>query len=403
MREEELYEVFSDIHEEHVKEARMQKPKISKLVRAGGILAACLVLILFAGMRLVWQKAPDDSESQLPMLTIGENLSDGMGFEGLMAYDVSELVNANPWREGAELSVLPVFKNPLTYHNNYMTVSGADFDAMEKYLLDIAERLGLDTDNLEVTDNAPTEERRAAILEKYGEVPEGYFDPTEVLTEAEGIEISVDIFMTATITFEPAISVPEEYNFFDHASYGDTAALAEYIKKSYHELLDMDNPQVNIHGGDYDINFSQHYQIEFYDGSGDLADQMINYNFNRVVFYLGNDEGNLWLVRIFQPDLSEKTGDYPIISAEEAKNLLINGNYITTVPYEMPGADYVKKVELVYRTARWEEYYMPYYRFYVELPDEEREGGLKTYGAYYVPAVESQYILDMPLWDGRFN
>ena len=46
---------------------------------------------------------------------------------------------------------------------------------------------------------------------------------------------------------------------------------------------------------------------------------------------------------------------------------------------------------------------MPYYRFYVELPDMERENGLKTYGAYYVPAVKGEYISNMPVWEGTFN
>ncbi len=96
-------------------------------------------------------------------------------------------------------------------------------------------------------------------------------------------------------------------------------------------------------------------------------------------------------------------GDYPIISAEEAKKLLLNKNYITTVPNEFPGESYIAKTELVYRTGAHEKYFMPYYRFYVELPAAEREGGMKTYGAYYVPAVLGSYISNMPVWDGSFN
>lgn len=68
----------------------------------------------------------------------------------------------------------------------------------------------------------------------------------------------------------------------------------------------------------------------------------------------------------------------------------------------MAGTNYIAKVELIYRTGASEQYYMPYYRFYVEIPELE-EDGLKTYGAYYVPAIESQYITNMPLWDGAFN
>ena len=69
----------------------------------------------------------------------------------------------------------------------------------------------------------------------------------------------------------------------------------------------------------------------------------------------------------------------------------------------MPGEKYIKKVELVYRTSEMEEIYMPYYRFYVELPEENLEHGLKTYGAYYVPAVEGSYLTNMPVYDGSFN
>ena len=49
---------------------------------------------------------------------------------------------------------------------------------------------------------------------------------------------------------------------------------------------------------------------------------------------------------------------------------------------------------------------MPYYRFSIRLRDREDERselGLKNYGAFYVPAVESEYLTEMPVWDGTFN
>lgn len=101
--------------------------------------------------------------------------------------------------------------------------------------------------------------------------------------------------------------------------------------------------------------------------------------------------------------MSKIVGNYPIITPKQASELLLNGNFLTSVPYEMPGSEYVRKMELVYRTGEWEEYYMPYYRFYVELPEDELENGLKTYGVYYVPAVDGTYISNMPTWDGSFN
>ena len=57
---------------------------------------------------------------------------------------------------------------------------------------------------------------------------------------------------------------------------------------------------------------------------------------------------------------------------------MLNGNFVTTVPYDFPGGEYVKKVELLYRVDSRYEYYIPYYRFFVELPEAEREGDAKV-------------------------
>lgn len=40
----------------------------------------------------------------------------------------------------------------------------------------------------------------------------------------------------------------------------------------------------------------------------------------------------------------------------------------------------------------------------IPAPDEMgADNGLKTYGAYYVPAIVEEYIADMPIYDGSFN
>jgi len=93
-----------------------------------GVAAACVALVLFAGTRLFSKDEPG-SNSDLPMLSISESTSAGMGYEGYMAYDVSELINANPWNENSEISTLPVYRNSLTYDVNH-AASGAVFDQM---------------------------------------------------------------------------------------------------------------------------------------------------------------------------------------------------------------------------------------------------------------------------------
>ncbi len=411
MNAEKLWEAMNEIEDAYVEEAiryRGRKRKHAPL--KWSVLAAGLALAVWGGSRVLPPQpqalCPGESPGrELPLLTLPEGESGSMGFEGYMAWDISELVNANPWREDSRLSSLPVYRNPLTYDTNSIA-SGADFENMREFLEEIAAGMGLNPKELTVTDDTPDEETKAIIREKFesvgDQVPEGYFLPTKLITETEGLEIQVDQAMTAEISFEPAVSLPGEYRFTHHASYEEISATAEYLQNAYKDLLHMEQPQANISGGDSDIYRQQSYHIEFFDGAGGLTEQIVNYNFNRTAFYC-NDEGKLFLARVFRPDLSQKVGDYPIITAEEAAGLLAEGHYITSVPCEMPGSDLIAKVELVYRTGSMEPCFMPYYRFYVELPEMEAEDGLKTYGAYYVPAVKEDYLSNMPVWEGGVN
>lgn len=400
-REEKLFEAIGEIGDELLLESeKQQKSRRWLWIPA----AACVCLAAVGSAKLLWMPAETEANPDLPMLEISTDAAT-MGFEGYMAYDASELVSGNPWQETDKITMLPVYRNQVSY-NEYGQLTGGDFEDMRALLLDVAGRLGLDTDTLPITDDMPDEESRAKITEKFAavgeEVPEGYFVPTKLKACQNGIEIEVGQDLTAAISFDPAVSLPDGYNFTHYASYGEVQETADYLETTYAALIGAEKPQRNIYGGDYDINGNQFYHIEFFDGSGDKVRQIINYNFNRTAFYC-DDDGKLFLARVYQPDLSEKIGDYPVITAADAKELLLEGNYITTVPDEMPGEEYLAKTELVYRTGNGEEYFMPYYRFYVEVPELEQDNGLKTFGAYYVPAVSQAYITEMPVWDGSFN
>ncbi len=402
MKSEILLQAIGKIDDELIANAgEIRSKNRIKMWLSCGAVAACIALVVFAGSVAGWF-SPIESSPELPMLTISED-SGGMGFEGYMAYDISELVNANPWSEDAKLSTLPVFKSKL-YRDENMNMRGMDFEAMRAMLLDTAERLGMDTDNLVITDDTPSAEMQAATVEKFAsmgeEVPDGYFDPTSLIVEQDGIRIEVVPVMNAIITFDPAKVFPNGLGFHYYSPYEDVEKTAEYIKEEYKELLNMYNPITDINGGDYNIYGERGVDLCFYDGAEDLTQRIINYNFYYTSFSC-NESEELFHVCVHNCDLSDKVGDYPIITAKEAKKLLLSGNFVTSVPYDFPGGEYVKKVELIYRTDAG--YYIPYYRFYVELPEAEREGGMKTYGAYYVPAVKEEYIENMPLWDGSFN
>lgn len=408
MKEDRLLNVLSNVDSKYIEEA---DPEVHAKVKTpiwikGVAIAACACLILGSILFLFSQnKKPSMDTPKLPVLTLPENNEEDMGYEGYMAYDISELTNGNPWHEGVALKTLPVYKNTLTNDENGIA-AGADWDKMEKMLYDVAARLGIKKEELTVTDDTPDEEEQVRIKEKFNaveqEIPKGYFEPTMLIGRANGIVIRVSQTMTASVEFQPSVELPADYSFSNYCSYEDMLLSAEYLKVKYKNLIDMDKPIADICSGDYDIYKRQHFNLNFFDGSGDQTEQIINYNFCTVSFY-PDDNGQLCMASVSERDLSQKVGDYPIISADDAKKLLSNGNYTTTVPYELPGMEYVKKVELIYRHDIHDEYYIPYYRFLVELPKEKQENDMKTYGAYYVPAVKEAYISNMPLWDGNFN
>ncbi|MBQ8788352.1 MAG: hypothetical protein IJZ58_02420, partial [Oscillospiraceae bacterium] len=197
--------------------------------------------------------------------------------------------------------------------------------------------------------------------------------------------------------------LPDDISFtYTETSEGDAYRAISYICQNYCDFLDKGNTTF-VTSGDYtfDGEFSRNYRI--YDFSGDEINDMLNFAFNEIQL-APNDEGKLMLIRVNDKlSCAEKIGDYPIISTEEAKDMLLDGGYITTAPYEMPGKKYIAKAELVYRSGIGENIWMPYYRFLVELPEMEQENGLKNFGAYYVPAVKAEFITGLPLWNGSFN
>lgn len=364
--------------------------------------AACLALAVGLGIGMhTGQEAPRPDPAGLPRLPLSEEVvhPNGMGYEGYMAYDVSELVSGTPWRETDNLQTLPVYRNPVVYDMAGAPVANVNLEAMEARALEAANRLGIE---VKIQDSTPTQEEIDAVREKLGEIPEGYFDQTEVTARGDGVEIEVSADLTVSIYFEPALELPEEYNFGYHAPRKDMQKVADYLLDQYRGLLAMDDPQIRVVDGHYTYAGEQMYSIIAFDGAGDKTQRLLHYSFECARFSC-DDEGRLWIIRLGGADLSQKAGDYPVITPQAAKRLLVEGRYITNAPHELPGAEYVRDVELLYLSGRREQYFMPYYRFLVELPQEERENGLKDYGAYYVPAVAEEYLAGLPVWDGGFN
>jgi len=296
----------------------------------------------------------------------------GGGGYGFVAYAQSELTTTNPWREDIELPTLPAFRNPLEYDDHFV-VTNIDYETMETHLLHAAHSLGLEPDQYEITTDT------------------GY----SMDLDAENISIYVSRDMVTWISPDSPLSLPTGYDTSPQASPEDKEKVANYLCTTYKDLMQMENPQLKLDVG----NFDQNDSFCFYDASGSLRERIINYNFNNIVFYC-NKEGTIRSIRIYHYDLSRNLGNYPLISLAEAEALLVEGDYYGgnapnywSGPGPMPGSvfpglEYIQKVELVYLPSHSHNIYIPFYAFYVD-------------SCYFVPAIDSQYITNMPV-DGVF-
>lgn len=355
--------------------------------RRWGAMAACLAVLLGVGFLFFPRSSPDVPDpvpTELPTLPVsmGPSLG-GYGFEGYYVRDISDLKNTSPSQIGSLPDTLPVFRNATGGYP--LQAATEEYKAkMLTLCRSVAGRLGRDAENMTVV----WDERNGGLV------------PTTVTaTGADGVKIEVDQFMTVTISY-PDRNRPFSENVLP--TYDDAHKLAEKLLAEYRDLMNFANPQICITGGYYNIDGEQSYDIAFVETGGTQTEELLEFFFHGAEFFC-NEDGEPRIIHLRCTDLSDKVGDYPIITAQQAQAQLVAGHYITSCGWEMPGEAYIRKVELVYRTGEYDEYFMPYYRFYVELLEEAPVEGCMHLAAYYVPAVAEEYLAPLSTWDGRFN
>ncbi len=404
MKAEDISEAMNNINEDFIESANeRRKPKSRKSSWVKWVSAAAAIAVFaFAGAKAFVPNRPEQNDnpvggaeseygSALPILEYIENGINGYGFEGYLAYDISELENGNPWNEKIVFEALPVFRNN-SFNEVGIACPGIGEEAMLKKL-----------NSITGGKHGEIEYSRVGDFSSGSGIPDDFVDRIEANFGNNTIEIQSNGSVVVTYNGFAGEELPEDISFtYTETSEGDAYRAISYICQNYCDFLDKGNTTF-VTSGDYTFNgeFSRNYRI--YDFSGDEISDMLNFSFNEVQL-APNDEGKLMLIRINDKlSCAEKIGDYPIISPEEAKDMLLDGGYLTTVPYEMPGKKYIAKAELIYRSGIGENIWMPYYRFLVELPEMAQENGLKNFGAYYVPAVKAEFITGLPLWNGSFN
>jgi len=447
MKSEKLMDYIGQIDDSIIEEADGSIAKVKPVKRSwikwASVGVAAVACLIIAVSFMFNQKQPTDpvDYTNLPKLTVNTEFG-AFGFEGHMAFHIDELRDNNPWTEKINLTTLPVFNNPMDYDRAGAPINGLSPEEMLAKAEEIANILGLEITSLYTT---PTQEQIKQIMQKL----EGENASDEEIrmnttaynatAKCNGASIEVQnsghivlsltpetaylakeieklsVYDSFTISFEygyetiddtqysVGFPLPNGYSFtFDNTSYEQAMEITKYLFSEYGSFTGITEPGYNLFA-DYTYSgvLTRLYTTVF-ENAGNLTDRILNFNFSNIRFH-ASDMGGISGISYTKTDLSQKIGDYPIITADEARQLLLDRHYITTVPEEMPGEKYIANVELIYRTSRRDTIFMPYYKFFIEMPSMQRENGLKTYGVFYVPAVKGEYLENMPLWDGSFN
>lgn len=444
MKPEQLMACIGQIDDAIIEEANgatSRKPAKSKWIKwavAGVAAAACLGIVLLPAKP---QQADPVIDETLPKLTVDFGAG-GYGFEGYMAYDISELETTNPWTKDNNLATLPVFANPGEYDMAGALLGGLSAEEMLAEAENVANLLSVQITALYTNPTAEEAERMTKKLEAMNAQEEELRQITTIyqaVAECDGAKITVERdgavtleltektaelakkldrlsgYDSLTVSFDfenetigdtmygAGLPLPNGYKF----SYEDTTneqalQISQYLFAQYGAFSGISTPGYDLFA-DYTFSGTRLRTFTFaFENEGELTERILNYHFDRLYFG-ATDLGGLGNIRHQKTDLSNKIGDYPIITAQEAEALLLENHYLTTVPEEFPGKQYIASVELIYRTGRLDAVFMPYYKFLVEMPTLQQENGLKLFGAFYVPAVQADYLEEVPVWNGSFN
>lgn len=387
--------------------------------------------------RLIWE-TKTQKDAKLPKLSVKP-----FCYYSTRAECFSEKYrsNTNPWKEDLIFDTLPVFRDKLYGLDESVQAGCTEKKELMRMAETAAELLGL-TVNAEDTvvyvtyTNVVKEREYTEDMGKYPMSVKVYCDGAKYGTELVAITVYSD--GTVYIIFGKAELIdsvadggkPDEcFKLPDGIYDGDdepteenifqSAKALNYLISEFGELLQFEQPYMDIYKGS---GYSgQWFSLSLRDtGRDSYTDRILNYNFSSARFWFNlYDRTELRSITL-KNSLAlrgEYAGDYPVISAEDAKEILLSGKYseqyligeykgkrlehqnipIEETANEKIDESQIRSVSLVYEGMNYhdQEFFQPYYVFHVESEPyyDETEGEDMIVSAdYYVPAVREDYI-----------
>ncbi|MBQ8789370.1 MAG: hypothetical protein IJZ58_07660, partial [Oscillospiraceae bacterium] len=298
MKAEDISEAMNNINEDFIESANeRRKPRVRKSAWIKWVSAAAAIAVFaFAGAKAFVPNRPEQNDNpvggteseygaSLPILEYVESSAAAYGFEGYLAYDISELENGNPWNEKMAFEALPVFRNN-SFNEVGIAYPGIGEEAMLQKL-----------NSITGGEHGETEYSRVGDFSSGSGIPDDFVNRIEADFGNHTIEIQSNGTIVVTYNGFGGEELPDDISFtYTETSEGDAYRAISYICQNYCDFLDKGNTTF-VTSGDYtfDGEFSRNYRI--YDFSGDEISDMLNFSFSEIQL-APNDEGKLMLIRV---------------------------------------------------------------------------------------------------------
>jgi len=396
--EEECLHAMTEVEDRYLEEVELLQEKDEEINKAvvhipkenwikGGI-AAVVVVVILVMIAIAMPKSPveqhptesegtsesENSETEIGNMDVDlDNLITIFYGPTMSKEDFAERMEHLLWKKETEVAALPIYKN-LAYHSPAGYSVYLDQGTMIARVMAIAEQLNMDVLSMKEDRTMTSDEPQNAI---YG---------IQATTDLGSIQINGrgEVY----VSFMNGVKLSNGEEMSDEASVEEANETVSYLLKKYSHLFSL-TPWIPNSYAEYnqDGERSMNYQA----AGGVYVNEgipLVEYYFNQVNFEYNEQLG---MTGIRYGDIrtaAELVGYYPVISYEEAEALLLQGQYrendwlYDSTPDTKVEVEDIRGVELMYATSPVDEYYQPYYCFYVESQYT------KMYNKCYVPAIK---------------
>ena len=294
----------------------------------------------------------------------------------LLAYRVEDLLTPQP--VPGETAALPVWQDT-SWQPNGVPAIGLTEEEMRALADEAAETLGAEILSYETL----TPHESIEALDLPGVTRDSVYG---VQAEASGLRIKVWGDGELAVWFDAARPLPD--GFAPPADEATGTALAAHWGEALAGLLGYAAPEALWYTTDADIYGALTPTVLVYESAADPVESYLNRTLAPTALYF-NESGALTGLRRESLRACERLGDYPLLTADEARALLLAGEGFGG---EAPAAEAIEAVELGYAGGA---YKLPCYRFYVRneaapMPDP-LAAVLTPYTVHLVLAIDTAY------------